>query len=44
MTSHGAEEDGVDDAVGRHPITVTGYDDDRQEHQSEAVYKELADR
>ena len=44
MAAHSAEENGVYVPIRRNPITVTGNDDNRQEHQGEAIYAGISRR
>jgi len=44
MAAHSAEENGVDVPIRRNPIAVTGNDDNRQEHQGEAIYAGISHR
>jgi hypothetical protein len=37
VTGDSADEDGVNNAIRRHPVTIMGYDDHGQKHQSEAI-------
>ena len=44
MAANSAEENGVDVPIRRNPIAVTGNDDNRQEHQGEAIYAGISHR